>query len=645
MLESGFSFENNGKGLVVKLLIVESPGKIKKLRSFLGGGWDVAASVGHICDLPQKEIGISFDADKVRLALVVTPDRKETVSKLQAAAAKAGEIYLATDPDREGEAIAYHVGLQLGKDNWSKIKRVAFNEISEKAVLAAVGLPRRIDMALVNAQQARRVVDRLVGYRVSPLLWSQDGIGTSAGRVQSVAVRLVVEREQEVRAFVPEEFWTIEAELFSAQQGDTAKKQTFKSKLHSIDGKVVVSRVEEGKERQQCKIASEQEAKKIIGDLQGGDFTVSAREEKPQTRKPPAPFVTSSLQQAAHGALKWDASKTMQVAQKLYEAGLITYMRTDSPLIAPEAVQMVRRYISDSFGAAYLPEKPQVYVARDKRSQEAHECIRPVQVVQSAAVSSLPMDESRLFQLIWKQFVACQMADAQYDTGVLSISALQYLFQVRGRQLRFDGWTRILGELGDGAPDAKKTAKTGGSEEELVLLPPVQVGDALTCKALLPTKAATKPPLRYSEARLIKTLEQRSIGRPSTYASILKTIKARGYVVDKQRVLHATPVGEGLVGFLMSGFDSSFMDYHFTARMEDTLDSIAAGEAQWEQMAREFDSGLSQLLKTGSLSQFACPKCGSAMRRRKGKNGDFFGCSGYPECRHTSSVAPVSRAN
>jgi DNA topoisomerase I len=622
----------------VKLLIVESPGKIKKLRSFLGQGWEVAASVGHICDLPPKELGISFDADKVRLALVVTSDRKETVSKLQAAAKKATEIFLATDPDREGEAIAYHVGLQLGKDHWSKIKRVAFNEISERAVVAAVQTPRRIDMALVNAQQARRVVDRLVGYRVSPLLWNQDGIGTSAGRVQSVAVRLVVEREREVRAFVPEEFWTIEAILMAKGSTESASSSSsFAAKLHAIDGKVVVSKIEDGKEGQQCRIASKAESDEIVAELSHALFVVSGRDEKPQTRKPPAPFVTSSLQQSAHGALKWDASKTMQIAQKLYEAGLITYMRTDSPSIAPEALTLARDYIVATFGERYLPNKPQVYVARDKRSQESHECIRPVQLSPSTAVLALTGDEAKLYEVIWKQFVACQMADALYDTGLLSITAGKCLFQVRGRHLRFDGWTRVLGELGDVSAVDKKNSGSAATET-VVLLPPVKVGEELYCRSLKPSKASTKPPLRYSEARLIKTLEQRSIGRPSTYASILKTIKSRGYVVDKQRVLHATPVGEGLVDFLLSGFDASFMDYQFTARMEDTLDSIASGEAEWEKMAREFNGNLTDLLKSSKLSGSSCPRCGSLLRRRKGKNGDFLGCSGYPECRHTTNV-------
>jgi DNA topoisomerase I len=567
----------------MKLLVVESPGKIKKLRSFLKGDWKILASVGHVCDLPKKNLGIDFSGEKVKVRFELNRDKEGPIEGLKAAAKIANEIYLATDPDREGEAIAYHVGMLLGKEQWGKIKRITFNEITERAVSLAVSTPRRLDLNLVHAQQARRVVDRLVGYQVSPLLWKEKDMGNSAGRVQSVALRLVVEREREIVSFIPQEFWNIDADL-SGKQDSTSY---CRARLQKFDGRHIVSRIEEGKDRVQHIIGSVEEAEEIKSIVKAGEWKVKKKETKDQKRRPSAPFVTSTLQQSGHRLKKWPPTKTMQIAQSLYEQGLITYMRTDAPVISKEALGALRSFIQTTLGEKYLPKTPFTYKAKDKRSQEAHECIRPVEVTKLASSLTTSAENKWLYELIWKQYVACQVSEAIYAVGELEIEAERSVFFVKGKQLKFDGWLRVTGSGNEAK--AKK-------EEDVALLPPLEVGEVLNCKDVLISQLFTKAVPRFTGASLIKTLETRSIGRPSTYAAILSNIKDRGYFFEEDHVIHASKTGERLVDYLMARFNEGFMDIEFTARMEDTLDQVASGEAGWESVVRGFQSALNKQL-------------------------------------------------
>jgi len=581
----------------VKLLVVESPGKIKKLRSFLGRDWKILASVGHVCDLPQKKLGIEFVGDKVKVQFVVNDAKRRSLDDIIAASRLAEEIYLATDPDREGEAIAYHVGMLIGKNEWNKIRRVSFNEISENALKVALGAPRRLDSDLVHAQQARRVVDRLVGYRVSPLLWQQKSVGSSAGRVQSVAVRLVVEKEREIKAFIPKEYWHIDAFLSAIDQTGPS----FKARLASWKGKQVVSTIEENKRTQQVVIASEKMAHEVIDHAQGGEWVVSKKETKVQKRKAPAPFITSTLQQSANSLRKWDASKTMKVAQSLYEQGVITYMRTDSPSLSPEAQKAIRDFILSRYGEKYLPLESKTFKPKDKRSQEAHECIRPVDMTKTVSAIGLSGDEAWLYDRIRNQCLASQMSDSEWSVGLLEVTSGEAVFALKGKQLLFDGWMKVLGDDNLPAKEVKGKADKKGQgaaeKDDSPLLPPLERGDSLRCEKLTKTQQFTKPPPRFTVATLIKALEARSIGRPSTYASILDTIKRRNYVSDKDGALIPTETGERLVVFLMEKFDKGFMDFEFTSRMEDELDKIAAGEARWEAIVREFAQTLDRQLR------------------------------------------------
>lgn len=554
-----------------KLLIVESPGKIKKIRSFLPREWVVKASVGHVRDLPAKSLGIVFDSGKVALDYEVVSGKKKTVSDLKKAASEALEIYLAMDMDREGEAIAWHVGMLLGQKNWPKIKRVAFTEITKKAVLQALSLPRRVDSHLVSAQQARRAVDRLVGFKVSPLLWRQKGLGNSAGRVQSVAVRLVVEREREIRHFKPQEFWRIQAKL--SPQGH---QEPFWAELVEHGKKKCVSKIDEKKKEHQKILSTEQQAKELIQEFSSHPFVVLDQGHKKEQRRPYPPFITSTLQQAASTKLKWPAKKAMQVAQKLYEKGLITYMRTDAPAISQEALGAVRNWIQEQFPGEYLPKKAHQYSSKVQNAQEAHECIRPTDVRKDPSQIKEDPDLQQLYTLIWKQFVACQMAPAQFQVVSVELACGEGVFRAKGRRMLFDGWMKLMGvekEKGEKAPE---------------LLPPLSKGEQLQCHELKPSQHHTQPPKRYTEATLIKELEKLGIGRPSTYAAILENIRRRGYITETKRMLAADHVGEGLVDFLQKKFKDSFMDYAFTAQMEEALDRIARGELSWHTFVSRF---------------------------------------------------------
>ena len=672
----------------MKLLIVESPGKIKKIRSFLGAGWNVLASVGHIRDLPKKEFGIQFANNKVLMNYVNSKEKATIIKNLKAAAGQSDEIYLGMDMDREGEAIAWHVGMILGKQNWGKIKRITFTEITRQAILSALSQPRRVDANLVNAQQARRAVDRLVGFKVSPLVWSARNAGSSAGRVQSVAVRLVVEREREIRNFKPREYWKIKVSLsasLDAENSNQKQSSAFWAELIELEGKTLVSTLEPGMEKKQAVISTKPAADLLAEVFKRGNWIVAGQTRKVQEKRPFPPYITSTLQQAASVRLKWGAKKTMQIAQALYEHGAITYMRTDSPAISDEALRMVRAYIGAQYPPEYLPARPHVYKAKGGNAQEAHECIRPTHIEHTAGtITGLDPDQIKLYQLIWTQFVACQMAAARYNVTTIDIKNGNGLFRARGRQVLFDGWTRLTGSAAQTTKEKEGGDADASDEAQNVLLPDVAPGSNLNLLDLKTSQHQTQPPSRYTEATLIRTLEKFGIGRPSTYAPIMENIKKRGYIKEQKRMFFAEQVGEALVDLLMRSFKDTWMEYKFTASMEDDLDKVADGKNNWNELVIKFNTDLEQIV--GSLpvapssSRLAddqdgpskpysprrkrkgkrtdqpstkscgvCDKCGASMLIREGKNGPFIACSAFPKCKNTKpltesalSVAPGS---
>jgi DNA topoisomerase-1 len=633
------------------LVIVESPAKAKTLGRFLGRGYVVRASLGHVRDLPPKELGVDVEHGFKPTYHQLAKKRK-TIAQLRAALDGAERVVLATDPDREGEAIAWHL-VQVLKPG-IPVQRVTFHEITESAVRAAFAAPRALDMSLVDAQQARRVLDRLVGYQISPLLWRTIG-GKSAGRVQSVAVRLVVDREREIRNFMPEEYWTLHADL--AKVADHA--QHFLAKLMLIGGK-------------KAELKSKADADAVIAALQGAAYTVDKIKREKKERRPWPPFTTSTLQQGASARLHMAPSETMKHAQQLYEGvdigagkavGLITYMRTDSTAVSPEAQQAARTFIAENYGADYLPDRPPHYASRVKNAQEAHEAIRPTDVRRTPE-SLKPLLDRRawqLYDLIWRRFVASQMKPAVYDVTTVDVSApgggKTHLFRAIGRALLFDGFLRVLEEPEEQSDDDDAPQR----------LPPLAEGERLDLLALIPKQHFTKPPPRYTEAALVKALEERGIGRPSTYASIMATIKDRGYVAVEERRLGPTPLGEAVCDALIATFPS-VMDYAFTAQLEDQLDDVSRGERGWTAVLGEWYgpfeqalAGAKDILKTmprapkpevsgerpakgrrGRKSERTpaeptgetCPECGKPLVKRAGKFGEFVGCSGYPACRY-----------
>uniref|UniRef100_UPI002FD94F6D type I DNA topoisomerase n=1 Tax=Arsukibacterium sp. TaxID=1977258 RepID=UPI002FD94F6D len=570
------------------LVIVESPAKAKTINKYLGKDFVVKSSVGHIRDLPtssskdkdrsanktlskeQKEYQALVDRmgiDPVhcwKARYEILPGKEKVVKELKALADKADTVYLATDLDREGEAIAWHLQQIIGGDD-SKFKRVVFNEITKNAISNAFEHPGDVNQDQVNAQQARRFLDRVVGFMVSPLLWKKVARGLSAGRVQSVAVRLVVEREREIKAFVPEEYWTLDAHTHTAKQ---------------LPLQLAVSR-ELGKA---FKPVNKAEADAAYNKLQQASFVVQEREDKPSSSKPQAPFITSTLQQAASTRLGYGVKKTMMLAQRLYEAGHITYMRTDSTNLSSEAVASCREYIASHFGKAYLPEQAIAYGSK-AGAQEAHEAVRPSDVnVLASALGEMEADARKLYELIWRQFVACQMPAAQYDVSTIVVVAGDFELKAKGRVLKFDGWTRV------------QPAMTRKQEEDAEL-PDVKTGEILALQSLDSAQHFTKPPARFSEASLVKELEKRGIGRPSTYAAIISTIQERGYVrVDNKR-FYAEKMGEIVTDRLVENFDD-LLSYDFTANMELKLDDIAKGQLQWQQELDNFYQGFYQKLKT-----------------------------------------------
>ncbi|MBP9569287.1 MAG: type I DNA topoisomerase, partial [Aeromonadaceae bacterium] len=642
------------------LVIVESPAKAKTINKYLGKDFIVKSSIGHVRDLPtsgsastteQEEKkptvrktskGMS-DAEKAQRdyqSLVsrmgidpehgwaaryqVLPGKEKVVNELKSLAEKADTIYLATDLDREGEAIAWHLRELIGGDE-TRFKRVVFNEITKSAIQEAFSQPGSLNQDRVNAQQARRFLDRVVGYMVSPLLWKKLARGLSAGRVQSVAVRLIVEKEREIKAFVPEEYWDVHADLL------TQAKQALRMEVVTCDGASYSPVVEA-------------DAKRACAALQSAEFRVISREDKPTSSKPSAPFITSTLQQAASTRLGYGVKKTMMMAQRLYEAGHITYMRTDSTNLSQEAVEAVREYIGNEFGADYLPEAPLVYGSK-ANAQEAHEAIRPSNVqVKASKLDDMEQDAVRLYDLIWRQFVACQMTPAQYDSSTLTVAAANYELRAKGRILRFAGWTKALPPMGRKGDDIE--------------LPAVKSGDQLALVALDPKQHFTKPPARFTEAALVKELEKRGIGRPSTYASIISTIQDRGYVKVENRRFYAEKMGEIVTERLVESF-RELMSYDFTAQMENSLDVIAEGELDWkvqlDNFYRDFKATLEKAESDAStggmrsnqmiLTDIDCPDCGRKMGIRTATTGVFLGCSGYAlppkeRCKKTINLVP-----
>jgi DNA topoisomerase-1 len=645
-IKSGRAKGGNGKNggpRSGKLVIVESPAKAKTVSRFLGRGYTVKASVGHIRDLLKSTLSVDVEnnfAPKYR----VPNEKKDVVKALKAEAAQAEEVYLATDPDREGEAIAWHL-LEAAEIEPERARRVVFHEITRPAIEEAFSHPRGIAMELVNAQQARRILDRLVGYSLSPLLWAKVRGRLSAGRVQSVAVRLIVDREREIEAFVPKEYWSIDAELAKQAGDNRGKPQTFRARLIKV-GDADVGTGED------CRLKSEEQVKALVADLEKAQYTVAKVKTGERKRNPSPPFTTSTLQQEASKRLGFTAKRTMATAQQLYEGieighgqatGLITYMRTDSTNVAQAAQQEARRFVTERYGADYLPPEPPQYKTRSKGAQEAHEAIRPTLVEREpkSIAHYLTKDQLKLYTLIWQRFVASQMAAAIYDTVSVDIAARSaaqmYLFRVAGSTLKFAGFLAVYEEARDEdvAPEEEAEAKS---------LPLLSVDEALALVRLLPEQHFTQPPPRYTEASLVKALEEYGIGRPSTYAPILSTIQQRGYVIREDKRLAPTETGV-TVNDLLVGHFPEVVDVNFTATMEEELDQIADGEREWTGVLRDFWEPFSRDLKAAEaeMPQVSaepelvgrnCPQSGHPLIIRYSRYGKFIGCSGFPACRY-----------
>jgi len=620
--------------LAKKLVIVESPAKARTLEKFLGKDFSVEACGGHVRDLPKKSIGVKIEKN-FEPNYQTIKGKEKIIKNLKAAADSAQVVFLAPDPDREGEAIAWHLKILLEKEG--KVKRIEFHEITKEAVTRAVNNPREIDMARVNAQQARRILDRLVGYKISPLLWKKVRKGLSAGRVQSVAVRLICEREEQIKKFKPEEYWDILARLSNAESSEFTSRLVAKGEQG-----LGVRPKEKGKV-----ISSEKEAKKILKELEGASYLVSRITRKEQKRHAAPPFITSTLQQEAARKLGFSAKRTMVIAQKLYEGvevkgegriGLITYMRTDSVRIAEEAEKAVRKYIAETFGKEFLPSQPHRY-KKKKQAQDAHEAIRPTSVFRhpEKVKDGLKADELKLYDLIWKRFVACQMRSAVFDQTSVDISANDYTFRASGQVLKFEGFIKVYMESED---DEEEKERVG-------TLPQLQEGQALKLLSLSPDQHFTQPPPRYNEASLVKELEKRGIGRPSTYAPILSTVQERGYVEREGKALRPTEIGTTVNGLLVKHFPR-IMDIKFTAHMEDDLDDIVAEKIEWVKALKEFYEPFSKALAEAEVkmekvkkeikTKEKCPKCGKPLVIRQGRYGDFMACSGYPKCKFTKNL-------
>jgi DNA topoisomerase-1 len=612
------------------LVIVESPAKASTINKYLGNDFVVKASLGHVKDLPKSKLGVDLENDFEPVYELI-PGKEKVIKELRTAAKTAGRIFLAADPDREGEAICQHLK-EILDGSKAEVFRVLFNEITPKAIKQAIEHPGRIDKNIVDAQQARRILDRLVGYQISPLLWDKVRRGISAGRVQTVALRMIVEREREIQAFTPEEYWSIAARL------EGHKEPVFEARLSKIKGKT-------------AEVKTQAEADHIVQAVRDAAFTVESVVTKEKKRSPVPPFTTSKIQQDAARKLRFTVKKTMMLAQRLYEGielgeegriGLITYMRTDSTRISDEAMQMVRSYVSDVYGEQYLPEKPVIYKSK-KDAQDAHEAIRPTFVGRTPddLKRFLSEDEYKLYWLIWTRFVASQMNPAVYDQTSVDIQAKDYVFRASGRVLKFDGFLKVYEESTD--EDVKKA-----EDEEDVSLPPLTQGELLKLLEILPKQHFTEPPPRYTEASLVKALEEKGIGRPSTYATILTTIQDREYVLKDQGKFRPTELGSVVTDMLVRHFEDIF-DIQYTARMEEELDEVEEGKMTWVQALDEFYKKFGKDLKKASKNMEnlkaqeiptdeVCEKCGSPMVKKWGQFGSFLACSAYPECKNTKEL-------
>ena len=610
------------------LVIVESPAKAKTITKYLGPGYEVKASMGHVRDLPKSKIGVDVDRG---FAVDYQPieGKGDVINDLKRSAKKSGKVYLATDPDREGEAISWHLKELLGLPD-DKTCRVTFNEITKKVVSEAIASPRQIDMDLVDAQQARRVLDRVVGYQISPYLWKKVRRGLSAGRVQSVATRLVCEREEEIRAFQPQEYWTLDA-LLERVKPNVGK---FTAQFY-------------GKDKKQ-ELHAEAEVEAVMAAVKGADFTVSDVKRQEKTRNPAPPFTTSTLQQEASRKLGMSPRRTMAVAQQLYEGvdvtgegtvGLITYMRTDSLRLSEEATAAAGRFITSRYGKEYYPGKPRVYKAREG-AQDAHEAIRPsnVDLVPDEIKKDLTSEQYRLYKLIWSRFLACQMSAAVFDSVTIEAMAADYRFRATHSDLKFSGYMAVYVE-----------GKDEEEDEDRSPLPDLKVGESLKLKSLKPQQHFTQPPARYTEASLIKALEEKGIGRPSTYAPTISTIEGREYVVKEGKYLRSTPLGE-TVNTVMKDKFPDIVDYDFTAQMEGKLDNVEQGKENWKDLMRDFYGDFSKELEAAEqddsgrvkvpdeVSEEICPVCGRNLVFKSGRFGRFLACPGFPECTYTQPI-------
>lgn len=618
------------------LVILESPSKAKTVKKYLGAGYDVIASTGHVIDLPKSKLGVDVEHDFAP-QYVNMKDKAEIIRELKKHAKNSDVIYLATDPDREGEAIAWHLSHLLGIDQNAPV-RVTFNEITKSGVQYGMSHPRTIDTDIVDAQQARRVLDRIVGYKLSPFLWKKVRRGLSAGRVQSVAVRIIVDREEEIRAFKSQEYWSVDAKFTAA-----SSKRAFAAKLAEIDGK-------------KAELASKEQADEILARLSGAEYTVTELKKSQRRKQPAPPFTTSTLQQEASRRLSFQARRTMKAAQELYEGinvegmgavGLITYMRTDSLRISDEAKTAAADLIKELYGADYLPEKPRTFRTKNN-AQDAHEAIRPttVSLTPESVKSSLSSDQYKLYKLIWERFMASQMQNAVLDTVSVGISAAGCTFRASGYSVRFDGFTRLYEESHE------------GDTEQSGALPKIEKGEALTPKEVLANQHFTQPPARYNEASLIKALEENGIGRPSTYAPTISTILDRHYVEREQGgQLKPTALGEVITGLLREHFNN-IVDVKFTAKMESDLDDIEKGTKNWVETMRKFYSGFSKTLEKAEAdmegkrvkvpdepTDIVCEECGKPMVIKIGPYGKFLGCSGFPECKFTKKIVTETKGS
>ena len=619
------------KGLVIfmsKLVIVESPSKAKTIQKYLGDGYEVIASMGHVRDLPKARLCVDVK-DNFKPKYSIIKGKEKLVKELKEAAAHSDGVLLATDPDREGEAISWHLAYILGLDEHAQ-DRVTFNEITKTGVKEGMSNPREIDLDLVNAQQARRILDRLVGYTLSPFLAKTIRRGLSAGRVQSVAVRMVVDREEEIRAFVPQEYWSIDA------------------KLTAPPLKAVFAAAFYGDENGEIKIGSKEESDKLFAELEQEEFLVSAVKKGKKNRSPAPPFITSTLQQEASRKLGFQARRTMKAAQELYEGveikgqgsmGLITYMRTDSLRISEDAIREATEYIETRWGGKYLPSKPRHFKSR-ANAQDGHEAIRPasIAITPEAVKDSLTADQYKLYKLIWERFIACQMANCVLNTTQATISAGKYIFKASGFNVAFEGFTALYEESKD---EEEKAGKD---------LPPLEEGMKLKVKDLKGNQHFTQPPPRFTEASLIKTLEENGIGRPSTYAATISTITSREYVIREGKAFKPTELGEVITKLMKERFPK-IVNVKFTAQLEDELDSVQRGDEEWVETLRRFYDDFDKTVQAAKKdmdgvkirlkedeTDVICEKCGRNMVVKVGRYGKFLACPGYPECKNIKKI-------